>query len=82
MLLEMARNRGAIVTAEEHLQTGGLSSAVCQVLASEYPVPVDQVCLQDEYAESGDPMALLERYGLTYPSIVEAALRAVARKAS
>jgi len=75
-----ARETGAIVTAEEHLLSGGLGAAVAQVVAERWPIPMQFVGIRDRYAESGDAQGLLEKYGLTATHIVHAALRAVAQK--
>ena len=76
-----AQETGAIVTAEEHLRHGGLSSIVGQVLGETYPVPMETVAL-DRYAESGTPEGLLEKYGLTGTDVAEAVRKAVRRKVS
>jgi transketolase len=71
---------GAIVVAEEHLMEGGLGSRVAQVVCLTQPVPMEFVGIRDTYAESGDPAALLEKYGLTWREIDVAARRVVARR--
>ena len=40
LVVKAAKETGAIVTTEEHNIIGGLGSAVCEVVAEEYPVPV------------------------------------------
>ncbi len=75
-----ARETGAIVTAEEHLLHGGLGSVVAQAVVANHPVPMEFVGLDDTYAESGEPAALLRKYGLTAAEIVAAARRAIDRK--
>lgn len=67
-----ARDTGRIVVTEEHLMAGGLGSAVASVVARTTPVPMEFVNLGDTYAESGDPMGLLQKYGLTAEAIVAA----------
>jgi len=74
-----ATETGAIVTAEEHLEHGGLGSAVARVVARHRPVPVEFVAIKDTYAKSGKPGQLLERYGLTAKDI-EPAVHAVLKK--
>jgi transketolase len=81
-LLAAARHCGAVVTAEEHLIHGALGSAVAGFLAGHHPVPMEFVGLQDRFAESGSPTELMEKYGLTYKQVADAARRAVARKRS
>lgn len=64
-IAKAARTSGAILTAEEHLTTGGLGSLVAQVVAEHHPVPMAFVGMKDRYAESGTPEALMEAYGFT-----------------
>ncbi len=68
---EAARETGAMVTAEEHLLTGGMGSNIARIVAETFPVPMRFVGLADTYVESGDPNALLEKYHLTADDIVE-----------
>jgi transketolase len=75
-----AAETGAIVTAEEHLEHGGLGSAVARVLARHQPVPMELVAIKDTYAKSGKPTELLERYGLTAKDIEQAVKSAIKRK--
>jgi transketolase len=76
-----AAETGALVVAEEHLAHGGLGSAVAMSVAAQKPVPIRFVNLGDQFAESGAPDALLEKYGLTAARVVEAARAVVAAKA-
>lgn len=73
---------GAIVTAEEHSLQGGLGAAVSRVVTQRHPVPVQMVGVDDQYAESGAPQDLLEKYGLMPSDIVAAAQQALEHKAS
>ena len=66
--------------AEEHLAHGGLGSAVAMAVAEICPVPIRFVNLGDQFAESGAPDELLEKYGLTAAKVTEAAKAAVAAK--
>jgi transketolase len=76
-----ARETGAIVVAEEHLAHGGLGSVVAMTVAEIHPVPIRYVNLGDQFAESGAPDELLEKYGLTADKVAEAARAAVTAKA-
>jgi transketolase len=71
-IAKAARETGAIVVAEEHLEHGGLGSAVALTAARLSPVKMAFVNLGDRFAESGDPYGLLEKYGLTPKAIVQA----------
>jgi len=66
-----ARETGAIVTAEEHLLDGGLGSRVAMAVARLAPCRMAFVGLDDTFARSGPPEALLGAYGLTAEAIVE-----------
>jgi transketolase len=79
-ILKAAAETGAVVTAEEHLEHGGLGSTVARILAQKNPVPVEFVAIRDTYASSGKPAELLERFGLTAKDIATAVRRAIKRK--
>ena len=59
----------AIVTAEEHFVTGGLGSAVAEVLAGHAGAGFDRVGVEDRFGQSGKPDALFVEYGLTAENI-------------
>jgi transketolase len=80
LLLQAARETGAIVTAEEHSVIGGLGGVVCETLAEGCPVPVERVGLRDVFGQSGTAEELLIHYGLTPGHLVEAAQRVLRRK--
>jgi transketolase len=75
-----AEESGCLVTAEEHSIIGGLGSAVTEVLAETYPVPVLRVGIQDHFGESGTPADLLEKYELTPQALVRSAKEVMERK--
>jgi transketolase len=81
-IVSAATETGAIVTAEEHLEHGGLGSAVAQVTARHRPVPVEFIAIKDTYAKSGKPAELLQRYGLTSKDIEQAVHTVVDKKGS
>jgi transketolase len=80
ILIEAARSTGAILTAEEHQIAGGLGSAVAEVLAENYPVPMAFVGMRNSFGESGQPEELMEKYGLSAAGIVSKALELYERK--
>jgi transketolase len=75
-----ARETGAIVCAEEHLVDSGLGVRVAQIVAESHPAAMEFVGINNTYAESGPPDALLDKYGLRAVNVAEAARRAVKRK--
>jgi transketolase len=78
-IIKAARETGAIVTAEEHQEHGGLGSIVARITAQHYPVPMEFVAVKDVFGQSGKPLELLEKYGLTAKDIVAAVREAVKR---
>ena len=79
-VLKAAEKTGCIVTAEEANVLGGLGGAGAEVVSEHRPVPVIRVGVKDIFGRSGDPYALLERYGLTAKDVAGAAKRAVSMK--
>jgi len=75
LLIEEAKKTGHVVVAEEHQIWGGLGSAVSRFLSQKAPCKMEFVAIQDTFAESGPPMELLEKYGLTAPHIEMAVKR-------
>lgn len=74
-----AKACGAVVTAEEHQIAGGMGSAVAEVLARSYPVPIEFIGIRDRFGESGSPAELMKAFGLTAPAI-EKAVRSVLKR--
>ena len=71
ILVKAAKETGLIITCEEHSIYGGLGSTVSEVVSEEYPCKVVKVGIQDTFGESGKPMELIEKYGLSSKHIVE-----------
>ena len=80
-IIAAAAQTGAVVTAENHNIINGLGSAVCEILCQNQPAPLEMVGVHDEFGEVGPVDYLADRFGLTAPYIVEAAKKAIARKA-
>jgi transketolase len=81
LVVDSARRTGALVTAEEHMVSGGLGSAVSEILSEHCPAPLQRIGLRDTFGMSGPPADLLKHYGLTADDIKQAALKVMARKA-
>jgi transketolase len=75
-----AKETGAVVTAEEHMVSGGLGSAVSEVLGEHCPVPLRRVGLRDTFGISGKPELLLKHFGLSAVDVAAAARQVLARK--
>ncbi len=79
-IVTVARETGAIVTAEEHQIYGGLGSAVAHVVAAYHPVPIEYVAVMDRFGQSGKPDELMKAFGIKDVNIVQAALKVLKRK--
>ena len=80
IIVQAAKETGAIVTAEEHNIIGGLGSAVAEVVCEECPVPMLRVGVEDKFGKSGKVPPLLEEYGLTAANIADKARAVVKMK--
>ncbi|UCF98981.1 MAG: transketolase family protein [Spirochaetaceae bacterium] len=79
-VLAAAERTGAIVAVEDHNRYGGLGSAVAEVLSLHRPCPIEQVALQDTYAESGEAEQLRVKYHLAVQDVVDAAHRVLRKR--
>ena len=71
---------GGLVSAEEHLATGGLGSAISEVLSEFHPTPLRRVGIRDTFGLSGKPDDLLKHFGLTAEDIMRAAFTVIKKK--
>ncbi len=78
-IVDTARMCGAVVTVEEHQVMGGMGSAVAEVLARHYPVPMEFVGVQDEFGQSGTPDELIEHYQMGVDGIKNAVRKLMKR---
>lgn len=79
-ILKSVRKTKCVVTAEEHNFLGGLGESVARTLALNHPAPQEFVATNDTFGESGEPLMLLEKYGLNAKSIAEKAEAVILRK--
>ncbi len=75
-----AKECGAIVTCEEHQIMAGIGSAIAEVVARSYPVPMEFVGMKNSFGESGEPEELLKKYHMDTEAIIAAAQRVFKRK--
>ncbi|MEK9167778.1 MAG: transketolase C-terminal domain-containing protein [Patescibacteria group bacterium] len=73
-IIAFAKKHKAIVTVEEHQIAGGMGSAVAELLAQKYPLPMEFIGVQDQFGQSGTPDELIKRYGLDAGSIRKVAI--------
>ncbi len=68
-IIKYAKKFGKVMTVEEHLQAGGLGSAIAEVLAEHYPAKIKMLAIYDRFGESGQPHVLLDAFGLSAEKI-------------
>ena len=79
-ILASVEKTRCVVTAEEHQINGGLGDAVAQVLSRFRPAPIEMVAVDDSFGESGTPMDLMKKYGLSPENIIAAVEKVLKRK--
>jgi transketolase len=79
-IITLAKECKAIVTVEDHQIAGGMGSAVTEVLAQNFPVPIEFVGVQDKFGQSGTPKELIDIYSLDVKSIKIAVKKVLKRK--
>jgi len=79
-ILKSLRKTKCVVTAEEHNFLGGLGESVARTLTLNYPAPQEFVATNDTFGERGEPLMLLDKYGLNAKTIVEKAEAVILRK--
>lgn len=71
LIIKCAKETKKIITIEDHSIIGGLGSAVCEVLSTEYPTKVIRMGVKDTFGKSGKAEELLSYFGLTSRNIIE-----------
>lgn len=79
-IIEEAKRAGAVVTVEEHQVSGGMGSAVAEVLTQNHPVPMQFIGVHDSFGQSGEPKELIEHYGMGVDSVKNAVYQVRRRK--
>ena len=73
LVLKAAKERGKIITCEEHSVIGGLGEAVCSFLSENCPTPVRRIGVNDQFGFSAPAAEVLKAFGLCSEHIVEVA---------
>ncbi|MEK7636460.1 MAG: transketolase family protein [Patescibacteria group bacterium] len=79
-IIEAAKDARAIVTVEEHQVHGGMGSRVAEIIAQNYPVPIEFIGVHNRFGESGEPNELVEYFGMGVSHIKEAVKKVLGRK--
>ena len=80
IVINSAKETGAVVTCEEASIIGGLGGAVSELLSETVPTPVIRVGVEDKFGTSGPAGEVLKKYGLCPENIVEKAKKAIELK--
>ena len=71
IILKCAKETKKIITIENHNIIGGLGSAVCEVLAEEYPCKVTRMGIKDTFGKSGKAEELMKYFEITAEDIIK-----------
>ena len=70
-IVRCAKETKKIITVEDHSVIGGLGSAICEVLAEEYPTKVIRLGVNDTFGKSGNAVELMKYFGIDSEAIVK-----------
>ncbi|MBL7825326.1 MAG: transketolase family protein [Saprospiraceae bacterium] len=79
-ILDSVSKTKAVVVAEEHQRAGGLGDAIANLLVHRLPVPMEYIGVKDSFGESGKPVELLDKYGLSKKDVLWAVKDVLERK--
>jgi len=75
LILQLAKDTGAILTVEEHSVNGGLGEACASLLLqNNYNKPFKIMGIPDEYTVTGSQTEIFDHYGLSADGIAQAVL--------
>ena len=70
LIIKCAQETNKLYSLENHSITGGLGTAIAEVLCDKYPHQLTRFGMEDEFGRSGTPADLLKYYKLDAESIV------------
>lgn len=71
LLIQTAKEVKRMITVEDHNIIGGLGSAVCEVLAENYPTKIERMGIPDVFGKSGKATELMQYFGIDAKAIAE-----------
>ena len=74
LIVKCAKETKRIITVEDHNIIGGLGTAVCEVLAEEYPTKVERMGVPDCFGRSGKAEELMKYFKIDSMAIVNKVL--------
>ncbi len=76
-IIKAAMECNYIITAEEHQITGGLGSAVAEIVVKNHPCKMYFIGMPNTFGESGLARELMDKYGMNSKNIVQKALKLI-----
>ncbi len=79
-IIRCAKETKHLFSVEDHTIVGGFGSSISEVLTDEYPKKLVRIGLNDKFPESGPPIDLYEKYGLSAAQISKRVLNEIVDK--
>jgi len=73
-ILESGGKTGKIITFEDHQISGGMGSAIAELMSEKHPIPVKRIGIVDRFGMSGDFAKLYKLFGLDRSSLKKAVI--------
>lgn len=70
-IIRCAKETEKLVSIEDHNIIGGLGTAICEVLSSNYPKKITRLGIKDTFGKSGKAEELMKYFGITSEDIVK-----------
>ncbi len=79
-IIKYAKKTKAFVIIEDHQKLGGLGSAIAELVAETFPIPIEFVAVNDLFGETGGTEELYKKHGLDEGSIRKSIIKVLKRK--
>ncbi len=76
-IVKSAKKTNRVLSCEEHQRYGGLGDSIAQTLVLHHPCRQEYIAVNDSFGESGKPLELLDKYGLSIEDILTAAKKLI-----
>jgi len=70
-ILKCAKETKKLISVEDHMITGGIGSAIAEVLTEKYPAKLVRMGINDSFGRSGKAGELVKYYGLDSANIIK-----------
>ena len=70
-ILKCAKETKKLISVEDHMVTGGIGSAIAEVLTEKYPAKLVRMGINDSFGRSGKAGELVKYYGLDSANIIK-----------